>query len=108
MSKLSSCANSEHILCHYVNATSQIQIARISNIPNWHFERVVFPGQNLLFEAPRKAHVEIYSNAIATAILSDRIVCQRLQVNSEYSDDSVDGVYPKPNELELCPELVAL
>jgi hypothetical protein len=31
------------ILCCYVNATSQIQVSRITNIPNWYFERVVFP-----------------------------------------------------------------
>ena len=43
---------SEKILCCYVNATSKIQIARISNIANWYFERVVFPGQRLVFEAP--------------------------------------------------------
>lgn len=108
MSKLSSRVNSEHILCHYVNATSQIQIARISNIPNWHFERVVFPGQHLLFEAPQKAQVEIHTNTMATAVLSDRIVCQRLQVNSDYTVNSLEVVYSKPNELKPCHELVEL
>ena len=39
------------ILCCYVNVTSNIQVARITNIPNWYFERVVFPGQRLMFEA---------------------------------------------------------
>ncbi|MEO1447426.1 MAG: DUF1830 domain-containing protein, partial [Cyanobacteria bacterium J06635_11] len=39
------------ILCCYVNVTSKIQVARVTNIPDWYFERVVFPGQRLMFEA---------------------------------------------------------
>ena len=54
----------DSILCCYVNATSQIQIARITNIPNWYFERVVFPGQRLVFEAHERAVLEIHSNTI--------------------------------------------
>ncbi|MGL4377128.1 MAG: DUF1830 domain-containing protein, partial [Microcoleaceae cyanobacterium] len=30
---------SEKILCWYINITSQVQVIRISNIPNWYFER---------------------------------------------------------------------
>ncbi|MBR8834661.1 MAG: DUF1830 domain-containing protein [Stigonema ocellatum SAG 48.90 = DSM 106950] len=69
------------ILCCYVNATSKIQVARISNIPNWYFERVVFPGQRLVFEAPRVAHLEIHTGMMASAILSDNIPCDRLAVS---------------------------
>lgn len=69
------------ILCCYVNATSQIQIARICNIPNWYFERVVFPGQRLVFEAMRAAALEIHTGMMASAILSDKIPCDRLQIN---------------------------
>ncbi len=69
------------ILCCYVNATSQIQIARIANIPNWYFERVVFPGQRLVFEAMRAAVLEIHTGMMASAILSDKIPCDRLQIN---------------------------
>lgn len=72
------CTN--QILCCYVNATSRVQVARITNIPDWYFERVVFPGQKLLFVAPVAAQLEIHSNALATAILTDRIDCQTLQV----------------------------
>ena len=68
------------ILCCYVNATSQIQIARITNIPNWYFERVVFPGQRLVFEALPEALLEIHTGMMASAILSDTIPCDRLQV----------------------------
>lgn len=79
ISTLSS-VQAEQILCSYINATGQIQIARISNISNWYFERVIFPGQRLLFEAPQTAQLEIHTGKVASAILTDTIPCDRLQV----------------------------
>ena len=76
---------SAQILCCYVNATSKIQISRISNIDNWYFERVVFPGQRLVFEAPPEAVLEIHTGMMATAILSDNIPCERLCINEDTS-----------------------
>jgi hypothetical protein len=73
----------DSFLCCYVNSSPRIQIARITNVPNWYFERVVFPGQRLMFEAPFEAQLEIHSNAIASAIIADRIPCQNLQVREE-------------------------
>jgi hypothetical protein len=70
----------EFSLCCYVNATSKIQIARISNIPQWYFERVVFPGQRLMFEAPATGRLEIHTGQMSQAILADTIPCDRLQV----------------------------
>lgn len=75
--------NQDKIICCYVNATSQIQVARITNIPNWYFERVVFPGQRLTFESLPDAILEIHTGMMATAILSDRIPCCRLRVDQE-------------------------
>jgi Domain of unknown function (DUF1830) len=72
--------SSTKLLCCYVNATSQMQIARITNISNWYFERVVFPGQRLLFEAMSEAHLEIHTGMMASAILSDTIPCSTLCV----------------------------
>lgn len=69
-----------NILCCYVNATSQIQIARITNVPNWYFERVVFPGQRLVFESHFSAVLEIHSGMMASAILSDTIPCSKLNL----------------------------
>ncbi len=71
---------SDRILCCYVNVTSKMQIARITNVTNWYFERVVFPGQRLIFEAPSDGVLEIHSGMMASAILSDKIPCLRLQV----------------------------
>ncbi|HEY9606268.1 MAG TPA: DUF1830 domain-containing protein [Allocoleopsis sp.] len=78
--------NQNRILCCYVNATSQIQVARITNVSNWYFERVVFPGQRLVFEALPKALLEIHTGMMATAILSDTIPCERLRVDEENTD----------------------
>ncbi|YAI82402.1 MAG: DUF1830 domain-containing protein [cyanobacterium endosymbiont of Rhopalodia sterrenbergii] len=71
------------ISCCYVNATSQIQVVRITNVPNWYFERVVFPGQRLMFKAVPQALLEIHTGAMASSILSDTIPCERLSLNKE-------------------------
>lgn len=73
------------ILCCYVNATSHIQIVRITNVSNWYFERVVFPGQRLVFETVPEAHLEIHCGMMASAILSDTIPCDRLGIQEEMS-----------------------
>lgn len=77
-----------HVLCCYVNATNQIQVARITNIKNWYFERVVFPGQRLVFEAVPEALLEIHSGMMASAILSDTIPCHRLCINEEINKEN--------------------
>ncbi len=69
------------IACNYVNSTSQIQVLRITNIPNWYFERVIFPKQRYRFEAPADADLEIHTGITASAILSDKIQCNRLCTN---------------------------
>lgn len=79
--------NQDQLLCCYVNATSHIQIARITNISNWYFERVVFPGQRLVFETLPEALLEIHTGMMASAILSDTIPCDRLRVNENGNSD---------------------
>lgn len=79
-SQLSSIA--KLLFCYYTNPSNRIQIVRITNISNWYFERVVFPGQRLMFEAPGEGQLEIYSSAVVTAIPCDRIPCLRLQIDS--------------------------
>lgn len=71
------------ILCCYFNNTSQIQVVRIANVSNWYFERIVFLGQRLLFEALPEAHLEIYTGMSSAAILSDRISCHLLRVSED-------------------------
>ena len=75
--------NQSSSLCCYVNVTNKIQIARITNISNWYFERVVFPGQRLIFEAPQVADLEIHTGMMASSILSDTIPCLRLVMDED-------------------------
>jgi Domain of unknown function (DUF1830) len=65
---------SQLICCCYINSTNKIQIARITNIPNWYFERVVFPSQRLLFESLPEGQLEIHTGMMASAILSDIVL----------------------------------
>ncbi|NJO42665.1 MAG: DUF1830 domain-containing protein [Cyanobacteria bacterium CRU_2_1] len=95
------CDAVNHILCCYVNATSKIQVARISNIPNWYFERVVFPGQRLVFEALPQAQLEIHSGMMASAILADTIPCDRLRIESEFEASfEINILEPEPKSKE--------
>ncbi|MBM0742510.1 DUF1830 domain-containing protein [Phormidium sp. CLA17] len=71
---------SNRILCYYVNTTTQIQKAKILTIPNWLFERVIFPHQRLLFEAIPDALLEIHSCAAAGETLLSKIPCLHLRV----------------------------
>ena len=65
----------------YVNATSILQIVRITNITNCYFECVVFPGMRLFFDAPQMAKLEIYTDDTPSTILADKIPCGSLQVS---------------------------
>jgi hypothetical protein len=64
------------ILCCYINITPQLQLIRIPNIPNLHLERVVFPGQRLMFETVPEAQLEIRSSDNITLV----VPCQNLRV----------------------------
>ena len=71
----------DRILCCYFNPTKKIQILRLESIPNSKFERVVFPLERLLFEAPSDAELEVYRSTRTGTSLSTRIACDRLRVN---------------------------
>ena len=73
------------ILCSYLNATNQTQVGRVTNIPNWYLERVIFTGERLLFEALPDAQLEIHESMMGSAILSDKISCSCLRVNEGLS-----------------------
>ncbi|MBE9046766.1 DUF1830 domain-containing protein [Pleurocapsales cyanobacterium LEGE 10410] len=65
-------------LCCYVNATAHVEVIRITNIPHWYFERVAFPGQRLIFNAPVEAKLEVHTGMKVNSILSKTIDCQKL------------------------------
>lgn len=74
-------SKSSCITCCYINATNSIQVARISNIENWYFERVVFPGQRLIFEAFPEAKLEIHTGVMASSVLADSFSCEDLKLD---------------------------
>jgi hypothetical protein len=77
----------EFILCCYQNPKSSIQVIRSTSfeIPKWHLERVIFPGQRLMFYAPPQAKLEVYNGSLAETLLSDKIPCDRLQTDGDYA-----------------------
>lgn len=95
------------VLCCYVNATSQIQVARITNIEDWYFERVVFPGQRLMFEALPSAILEIHTGMMASAILSDTILCDRLAISKEEAFAQNEVTPPEAEPITPTPQNVA-
>jgi hypothetical protein len=78
---------SDRILCYYENATNQVQLARIANVPNWLYERMVFPGQRLLFEALPDAQLEVHV-CTGNMTLLERIPCPRLRVREKAQNSS--------------------
>ncbi|PSB20305.1 DUF1830 domain-containing protein [Phormidesmis priestleyi ULC007] len=70
----------DRVLCYYINATSQLQMARITHLASGCFERLIFPGQRLLFEAPPDALLEIHSSKATNTSLLAQIPCQQLRV----------------------------
>ncbi|MGF1536596.1 MAG: DUF1830 domain-containing protein [Elainellaceae cyanobacterium] len=67
----------DSILCYYVNQSSEIQILRVASGASFYFEKVVFPSERLLFDAPQAALVEIFTQK-ATA--PQIVPCTQLQV----------------------------
>lgn len=70
------CESDRQFLCFHTNTTTQIQLIRITNSPNLRLERVVFPGQRLLFEATPEAKLEIKTSEVVTFI----VPCTQLRV----------------------------
>jgi hypothetical protein len=70
------------ILCTYKNITTKVQIVRISNIAGWYFEKVVFPQEQLLFEALAEAELEIYTGTAWGTMLLEKIHCSHLKVHT--------------------------
>lgn len=69
-------------LCAYQNQTQTVQVIRIPDLPGQHFERVIFPGQRLMFYAPAPARLMVYTGSQAGALLADSLTCDRIQVSA--------------------------
>ncbi|AFZ17504.1 DUF1830 domain-containing protein [Allocoleopsis franciscana] len=68
--------SSARFLCSYTNITRHIEIIRLKNIPGLHLERVIFPGERLMFEAVPEAQLEIQSNQTLSVV----VPCLQLSV----------------------------
>lgn len=68
----------EQVLCSYINQTQRIQVVKIDRHPGWNLERVIFPDQVFLFEAPTIAELDIYVDLAGKTTLLDRIPCSHL------------------------------
>jgi hypothetical protein len=70
-----------NILCYYTNNTEFIQKVKINCADQFIFEKIVFPHQRILFEAPAYATLEIYANNMTgKGILCEEIPCCNLQI----------------------------
>ncbi len=69
--------NRRDLYC-YTNDTKQIQIIRIARVSDNFLERTVLPNCQILFAATADAELEVYTYDVATAILTERITCDRL------------------------------
>jgi len=88
------------ILCCYFNATSEVQIATSKKLPDWSFERVVFPGERLLFEAPSDAYLKIHTSHVDRVRELLPIKCDRLRV-----DDGREQEEPNLHRLDRISEV---
>jgi len=80
----SSSDSSEHILCYYVNMTTQLQkVAIAGQQPD--FERMLFPQQRLLFEANSAAILEVHSCSGNGETSCTYIPCLQLKVQEGHS-----------------------
>ncbi|WP_449416951.1 DUF1830 domain-containing protein [Phormidium nigroviride] len=69
------------ILCFYTNGTRFIQIIRMADMAEPSLERVVFPGQRLLFEALPEAFIEISTANLTATTITKKIQCAAIQVD---------------------------
>jgi len=78
----SSFQDSECLLCYYANQTQHLQVIKITDRSDLNFERVIFPGQRLMFQAPPASQLQIYSRTEMATLIQESIPCQNLRVNS--------------------------
>ena len=68
-------------LCHHINNTKNIQSVRMMNGLECVFERLMFSGERILFEAPLDAHLEICSYSfLFDSTKSSKIDCKLLYI----------------------------
>lgn len=82
---------SQKMLCFYENTARKMQIARIRNIKNQYWERTVFPGQRLFFEAVPEAELEIHQHQENGDVRCESFSCKHFKVKDEKDDKELIG-----------------
>lgn len=65
------------IVCFYSNVTQNIQVLRLNHFEYSNWERIIFPGERLMFEAHPQSKLEIKTSEAATLL----IYCKQLRVS---------------------------
>ncbi|MBD0346253.1 MAG: DUF1830 domain-containing protein [Coleofasciculus sp. Co-bin14] len=79
--KISTESKVSHLfLGSYTNTSNQLQVIRIVNLEGYLFERVMFPGQRILFEAPSNAELEVYMGQFGQSILMEKMPVDNLLI----------------------------
>ena len=73
-------SQTDMLTCVYDNQTNHPQVLCILNIPLFHLEKTVMPGQRLIFEAPETAQISIMSGDFCSMIHADTIACEKLAI----------------------------
>ncbi|MEB3831246.1 DUF1830 domain-containing protein [Phormidium sp. CCY1219] len=73
----------KRVLCYFANPTSNIVILRSGHQKSQNFERIVFPGERLFFEASSRDSLEVYQSGSSGLDLVETMRCDRLQVNAD-------------------------
>lgn len=81
----SSTKTSPPILCYHINNTSDTQMIRVMDESICCFDRIIFAGERILFEAFSDSCLEIYSSTLSKTWLS-RIICESLKVNEHFAE----------------------
>lgn len=66
------------MLCNYTNSTHKMQLIRVLDNHNCHYEKVIFPQQRILFEAILEGRLEVYIEQEGKPMLQEIFSCHNL------------------------------
>ncbi|MFW6357835.1 MAG: DUF1830 domain-containing protein [Chroococcales cyanobacterium] len=72
--------SSSEILCFYLNNTNHLQILKSRYPVDWVFEKVIFPGQRILFKGLTEAQLEVHTCVPKKILAPDVIFCKEMKV----------------------------
>lgn len=76
------------MLCYYKNQSQTVQILTIDNVEDWYFERLVYPEERLVFEAPEMAQLRIHYQPASEEPTIEIIPCYQIRVRYGLESES--------------------